>query len=125
MSSGGNPWAKVNKEDPKNDMTGSWPNYREPSSFDWSKVDGAILKACFQCAINQGRSLGVGPAMGGRGVVVTLYMGLKTNPKRYAINANELHELLLTLIQAWSSTSEDVVAAMRTGHDTDPPMVAD
>jgi hypothetical protein len=106
-------------------MTGSWPNYREPALFDWSAVDGAILRGALQSATDAGKSLGIGPAMGGRGIVVTLYMGLKTNPKRYAIDAGELHELLYALINAWSSGSEDIVEAMRAHVVRATPLQAD
>jgi len=98
---------------PSSVMDGVWPVYEQPTIFDWSSVDGDILRAAFQCAANQGRNIGIGPALGGRGVVVTIYMGLKVNPKRFAINAQELHELLLGIVQGWSSPSEDVLALMR------------
>lgn len=125
MSSGQNPFQPANKQTPKNDMTGVWPNYTQPALFDWSKVDGAILKAAFQAATMAGKNIGIGPAMGGRGVVITLYMGLKTNPKRFAIDASELHPLLLALVESWGSGAEDLVVAMRAGFDSDPRMAAD
>lgn len=125
MSSGQNPFQPANRQNPAKDMTGVWPTYNQPAMFDWSKVDGAILKAAFQAATISGKTIGIGPAMGGRGVVITLYMGLKSNPKRFAIDANELHPLLLALVESWASGSEDLVVAMRAGFDTDPKLAAD
>lgn len=125
MSSGQNPFQPANRQSPAKDMTGVWPTYNQPALFNWAEVDGAILKAAFQAAMVSGKTIGIGPAMGGRGVVITLYMGLKTNPKRFAIDAGELHPLLLALVESWGSGSEDIVASMRIGRDTDPPMVAD
>lgn len=125
MSGPSNPFQPANRQTPAKDMTGVWPTYNQPALFDWSKVDGAILKAAFQAAMVSGKTIGIGPAMGGRGVVITLYMGLKTNPKRFAIDANELHPLLLALVESWGSGSEDIVASMRVGFDTDPRIAAD
>jgi hypothetical protein len=110
-----NPFPKEGRPNgkPSNVMDGVWPVYESPSVFDWSNVDGDILRAALQCATNQGRNIGIGPAMGGRGVVVTIYMGLKVNPKRFAIDAAELHDLLLGIVKGWSSPSEDVLELMR------------
>jgi hypothetical protein len=125
MSGSQNPFAQANKSDPKNDMTGTWPALAQPTAFDWARVDGAILKAACQASSIAGKSFGIGPAMGGRGVVITVYLGLKNNPKRYAIDASELHPILLAMIATWGSGSEDIVAGMRAGFDTDKPMAAD
>ena len=113
MSGRQNPFPKEDKSLPSKDMTGVWGNYQQPASFDWSAVDGDILRAALQVATNAGKSIGIGPALGGRGVVITIYLGLKSNPKRFAIDAAELHELLLALIAAWQSPSEDVLTAIR------------
>jgi hypothetical protein len=125
VSGGTNPFAKANRTDPSKDFTGIWPTLNQPTLFDWSRVDAAILKAAFQVAMVSGKTIGIGPAMGGRGVVVTLYMGLKTNPKRFAIDADELHPILLALVEAWGSPSEDVVASMRVGFSSSHPLEAD
>lgn len=108
-----NPWKKEAAPPPNRDFTGMWPTYGEPALFDWAGVDGAVLRAFFQVAASSGKTIGIGPAIGGRGVTVTLYMGLKQNPKRHALTPDELHDLMLPLIDKWGSGSEDVVEVMR------------
>lgn len=90
------------------DLTGVWPVYQQPSVFDWSQVDPSVLLAALHVTTVKGVTMAFGTAMGGRGVVLTLYMGTKTNPKRFALTAVELHELLHGIIDAWGSKSEDL-----------------
>ena len=90
------------------DLTGVWPVYQQPSVFEWVNVDPGILRAALHTCTVKGVTLAFGTAMGGRGVVVTLYMGTKQNPKRFALTPAELHTLLMGIIEQWGSTSEDL-----------------
>lgn len=101
-------WAAPQNVKPAESMTGIWPTYNEPSVFDWTAVDGGLMRAALHVTTVKGVTLAFGTAMGGRGIVVTLYMGQKVNPKRFALTADELHVLLLGIIEQWGSSSEDL-----------------
>lgn len=115
----GNPFPQENRAKPSNDLTGVWPVYNQPSVFDWSGVDGGLMRAALHVTTVRGVTLAFGTAMGGRGVVLTLYMGGKTNPKRFALTPDELHELLYGIVAQWGSPSEDlglIFGYSSTGH---------
>jgi hypothetical protein len=42
-------------------------------------------------------------------------MGSKSNPKRFALTPDELHELLLGIVTQWGSPSEDLGQAFGYG----------
>jgi hypothetical protein len=121
------PWqqAKVTKDQTSTDIAALHWRVNAPASFDWAGVDGAYLRAAFLAASHVGKTISVGPALGGRGVVVTYYVNKPPHPKRFAISPAELHELLEGLAAAWSP-SEDLVAFCRMHHaKSDPPLAAD
>lgn len=121
------PWTKgpVSKSQVSNDLAANHWRVNAPASFDWAAVDGAYLRAAFLAASHIGKTLSIGPAMGGRGVVVTYYVNKPPHPKRFAISPAELHELLEGLVESWSP-SEDLVALCRMHHAPgDAQMVAD
>jgi len=103
-----NPFPREDRSKPSNDLTGIWPQYKAPSVFDWTQVEPGLLLAALHVCTVKGVTLAFGTAMGGRGVVLTIYMGGKTNPKRFAIDASELHPLLSGIIDMWGSSSEDL-----------------
>lgn len=121
------PWSQgpKSKSQVSNDLAAAHWRVNAPASFDWPSVDGAYLRAAFLAASHVGKTLAIGPAMGGRGVVVTYYVNKPPHPKKFAIDPSELHEILESLVEAWSP-SEDLVAMCRMHHaPSDTPMVAD
>lgn len=121
------PWqqAKVTKDQVSTDIAAMHWRVTQPASFDWAGVDGAYLRAAFLAASHVGKTISIGPALGGRGVVVTYYVNKPPHPKRFAISPAELHELLEGLAASWSP-SEDLVSFCRMHHaSSDPPLAAD
>lgn len=116
-------WVAPPNVKPAEDMTGIWPTYGEPTVFPWTEVDGRLLCAALQVLSTRGYSLMIGTAMGGRGLVLTLYGVAKVNPKRYALGSLELHDLLHGIIASWGSKSEDL--GQLFGYDTAPHLAAD
>jgi len=116
-------WVAPSNVKPLEDMTGTWPSYGEPTIFPWHAVDGRLLCAAFHVLAVRGYSMMVGTAMGGRGLVLTLYGVSKQNPKRYALGADELHILLHGIIDQWGSKSEDLGQVF--GFDSSPHLAAD
>lgn len=116
-------WVAPANVKPIEDLTGTWPVYGEPSMFPWHAVDGRLLRAAFHVLATRGFSMMVGTAMGGRGLVLTLYGVSKVNPKRYALGAEELHILLSGIIDQWGSKSEDLAQVF--GYDRSPDLAAD
>jgi hypothetical protein len=112
--------ASIKREE---DMTGIWPAYGEPSIFPWSEVDGNLLRAALHVLTVRGYSVMFGTAMGGRGAVVTLYGVSKTNPKRFALGAEEMHALLWGIVQQWGSPAEDLGQVF--GYDINGARAAD
>lgn len=109
MATNGKPkWVAPANVKPTEDLTGIWPTYGEPSIFPWSEVDGNLLRAALHVLTVRGYSAMFGTAMGGRGAVLTLYGVSKTNPKRFALGADEMHALLWGIVQQWGSPSEDL-----------------
>lgn len=116
-------WVAPPTVKPAEDMSGIWPTYGEPSLFPWTEVDGRLLCAACHVLTTKGFSMMIGTAIGGRGVVMTLYGVSKVNPKRFALGADELHALLFGIIQKWGSTSEDLGQVF--GYGSPPPLAAD
>jgi hypothetical protein len=72
-----------------------------------------------------GKTISIGPAMGGRGVVVTYYVNKPPHPKKFAIDPRELESILQELFEAWCP-SEDLLALCRQHHSkSDPQLAAD
>lgn len=112
------PWGQApkSKDQVSTDIAAMHWRVNQPASFDWPGVDSAYLRAVFLAASHIGKTLSIGPALGGRGVVVTYYVNKPPHPKKFAINPDELHQLLEELCQAWSP-SEDLVALCRMHHN--------
>lgn len=108
------PWGKgpKTKDQVSTDIASLHWRVNAPASFDWAGVDGAYLRAAFLAASHIGKTISIGPALGGRGVVVTYYVNKPPHPKQFAINPAELHDLLQQLCEAWSP-SEDLIAFCR------------
>lgn len=121
------PWGQKprSKDQVSTDIAALHWRVNAPASFDWPGVDGAYLRAAFLAAAHIGKTISIGPAMGGRGVVVTYYVNRPPHPKKFAIDPGELHTILAELVEAWSP-SEDLVALCRMHHHVqDPPLSAD
>lgn len=116
-------WVAPANATPVADMTGIWPTYNEPTMFDWHNVDGGILRAALHVVTTRGHALNFGTAVGGRGITVTLYNGQKPPPRVYAMSSVELHQLLLGLVAAYGSPSEDLGAVF--GYESPGTMPAD
>lgn len=119
------PWSRVapSKSQVGNDLAAAHWRVNAPASFDWPGVDGAYLRAALLAASHVGKTISIGPAMGGRGVVVTYYVNKPPHPKKFAISPAELHELLEGLVEAWSP-SEDLVNLCRMHHHANDPTLA-
>lgn len=118
-----NPFPQEQRSRPSNDLTGIWPTPSQPSVFDWTGVDGGLLRAALHVCTVKGVGISFGAAMGGRGIVVTLYTGVKPFPKRFAIDGDELAALLNGIIDGWGSPSEDLGPVFGYGSVT--PLDAD
>jgi hypothetical protein len=121
------PWGKLpkTKDQISTDIAAIHWRVNAPSSFDWPGVDSAYLRAAFLAASHIGKTIAIGPALGGRGVCVTYYINRPPHPKAFAISPDELHQLLKQLIEAWSP-SEDLVAFCRLHSNlNDRPVAAD
>lgn len=122
-----NPWAqgKERKGDVSHDLAANVWRVQSPVSFDWPAVDGARLRALFLAAANMGKTVTIGPAVGGRGVIIGYYLPKPPHPKKFALSPGELHDLIDQLLEAWSP-SEDLVALCRVHHAPgDVDLVAD
>lgn len=108
------PWGQKpkSKDQVSTDIAALHWRVNSPASFDWPAVDGAYLRAAFLAASHVGKTISIGPAMGGRGVVVTYYVNRPPHPKKFAIDPRELETILQELCEAWSP-SEDLVAFCR------------
>lgn len=122
-----NPWSKgeQSRSQVSNDIAANVWRVQAPASFDWPAVDGAYLRAMFLAASHVGKTVAIGPALGGRGVVVTYYINKPPHPKKFAIDPVELHSLCVELVEAWCP-SEDLLAMCRVIHAvSDPQLQAD
>lgn len=120
-----NPFQPLNKARVGTDLTDIWGHVQQTAWFDWENVDSSILKAALLVSFQKGIPMMIGPAMGGRGAIVTVYTGAKPPPKRHALDAVEMTAMLQALIDGWASPSEDPVALMRMLGSGDRSLAAD
>jgi hypothetical protein len=121
------PWGSKprSKDQVSTDIAALHWRVNAPASFDWPGVDGAYLRAAYLAASHMGKTISIGPAMGGRGVVVTYYVNKPPHPKKFAIDPRELESILQELFEAWCP-SEDLLALCRQHHSkSDPQLAAD
>jgi hypothetical protein len=83
-----------------------WGQRSRISALAWQEVDSRYLLAALSAISAHDGALMFGTAMGGRGVVLTLYIG-GDRGKTYVATVGELENALLECAEALASPSED------------------
>jgi hypothetical protein len=86
-----------------------WGSTANANPMDWTAVDMRIVGCALMAVHALDGALLFGAAEGGRGINIKLYRG-KDTERVYAKSVDELHELLLLLIDDLASPSEDLRA---------------
>lgn len=87
-----------------------WGAKNATSALDWSAVNARIVTCALAAAASADAAVMIGVAQGGRGVVLTVFLGSQ-RAKTYAGSVEELESLLLEMIESLSSSSEDLYQA--------------
>jgi len=88
-----------------------WRKDTLSGGVDWADVSAVSLKAAISVCVAQRISLQFSQAQGGRGVCITLWDGT-SQEREYAVDAEEVSQLLDQLVEAFGSPAEDVIASM-------------
>lgn len=99
-----------NGSGPKNPTTSLnlWGNKSATHALAWADVNARVVTCALAAAAAVDAALMIGVAQGGRGVVLTVFLGSQ-RAKTYLGTVEEVEEALLELVQQLSSTSEDLL----------------
>lgn len=87
-----------------------WGNKAVTSALDWESVNARLVTAALSAVSSADGALMFGVAQGGRGVVLTLFLGGQ-RAKTYVGSVEELEAALMECVETMASTSEDLLAA--------------
>lgn len=87
-----------------------WGNKAATPALDWEGVDARLVTAALAAVSGADGALMFGVAQGGRGVVLTLFLG-GDRAKTYVSTIEELEGALLECVQTLASSSEDLLVA--------------
>lgn len=91
-----------------------WQKRRESQGVDWKDVSALELRVALATVLKEQGALMIAGAMGGRGVMLKVFVG-DQSIKEFAANAEEVNELLTTLAESLGGGSEDLHEALRDG----------
>lgn len=92
----------------------AWQHRERSSGVDWRDVSATSLRAAITATLSAGGALMIGGAMGGKGVMLKVWVG-DDQMKEYAATAEEVCLLLDGLVEGLGSGSEDLYEALRGG----------
>jgi hypothetical protein len=84
-----------------------WGSKAATNALDWSAVDARLVTAALSAVSSADGALMVGVAQGGRGVVLTLFLGGQ-RAKTYLGSVEELEGALYECVDTLSSSAEDL-----------------
>lgn len=98
---------KTSKPKGEASPTSLWARSKRRAGVDWREVDGRLIQCALSTVVAGGGALMISGAAGGLGVCLTLFAG-REKPKEFALTADEVTELLDSMIDYMQSPSEDV-----------------